>query len=105
MGPEIATSSHAEPGSAAVPCVAGHGTVLDELRVDGFRVVWVRHAPGLAIERHSHDRAKLAVLVTGGATERIGQALVEHRRFELVARERLCAHENQYHAHGACSLV
>jgi len=103
MRPDTATSSQAQRGAA--PCVAGHGTVLDELRIDGFRMVWVRHAPGLAIDRHSHDLAKLAVLVAGGATERIGQELIEHRRLEVVARERFRAHENQYHAHGACSLV
>lgn len=88
-----------------VPCVAGHGTVLDELQVDGLRLVCVEHAPGLAIARHAHDMAKLAILLTGGATERIGMDLVEHRRLDVVAREKFRAHENQYHARGARSLV
>jgi AraC family transcriptional regulator len=85
--------------------VAGHGTVLDELRLDGIRMVSVAHAPGLALARHAHDLAKLAILVTGGATERIGQDLVEHRPLEVVAREKLRAHENQYHACGARSIL
>lgn len=94
-----------ERDGGAAPCVAGHGTVIDELRGDGFRAVWVRHAAGLAIDRHQHDLAKLAILVSGGATERIGQDIVEHRGFEVVARGRFLTHENQYHARGACSLV
>jgi AraC family transcriptional regulator len=65
----------------------------------------VEHAPGLAIGRHAHDMAKLAILLTGGATERIGQDLVDHRRLDVVAREKFRAHENQYHASGARSLV
>ena len=93
------------PTPAAVPCVAGHGRVLDELRVDGARLVAVEHAAGLAIDCHSHDTAKLAILVNGGATERMGADLVEHARFELVARPRFCAHENQYHAEGARSIL
>jgi AraC family transcriptional regulator len=93
------------PESIAVPCVGGHGIVLDELRVDGIRMLCVEHAPGLAIHRHAHDLAKLAILVRGGATERIGEDLVEHRRLDVVAREKFRAHENQYHASGARSLV
>jgi AraC family transcriptional regulator len=93
------------PTSATVPCVAGHGRVLDELRVTGARLVAVEHAGGLAIAGHSHDTAKLAILVHGGATERIGADLVEHARFELMARPRFCAHENQYHAEGARSIL
>lgn len=88
-----------------MPCVAGHGIVLDELRVDGIRVVCVEHAPGLAIHRHAHDQDKLVILLTGGATERIGQALTEHRLLDVVAREKFRAHENQYHASGARSLL
>ena len=90
---------------AAVPCVAGHGRVLDELRLDGARMVSVQHPAGLAIDRHSHDMAKLAILLDGGATERIGADLVEHRHLEVVARPRFCAHENQYHAEGARSIL
>ncbi len=88
-----------------VPCVAGHGIVEDELRIDGARVVAVRHAPGLTIHRHAHDTAKLVVLVEGGATERIGLELVDHARYELVARAPFCSHENQYHAGGARSIL
>jgi AraC family transcriptional regulator len=98
-------SSELERVAASVPCVAGHGTVRDELRVDGLRLVCVEHAPGLAIARHAHEMAKLAILVTGGATERVGLDLVEHRRLDVVAREKFRAHENQYHARGARSLV
>src|SRR5215470_5034793 len=98
--PAVMTSS-----LAAVPCVAGHGRVLDELRLDGARMVSVQHPAGLAIDSHSHDMAKLAILLDGGATERIGAELVEHGRFEVVARPRFCAHENQYHAEGARSIV
>ncbi|HEY0480783.1 MAG TPA: AraC family transcriptional regulator [Kofleriaceae bacterium] len=93
------------PRSSAPPCVAGHGTVIDELRVDGFRLAMVEHAPGLAIGRHAHDVPKLAILVAGGATERIGLDLVEHGAGEVVARAPFCAHENQYHAEGARSLI
>jgi hypothetical protein len=88
-----------------VPCVAGHGAVLDELLIDGIRLVCVEHAPGLAIGRHTHDMAKLAILLSGGATERIGPDLIEHRLLDVVARESFRAHENQYHACGARSLV
>ena len=91
--------------SIAVPCVAGHGRILDELRLDGARMVSVQHPAGLAIDSHRHDTAKLAILLDGGATERLGPDLVEHRRFEVVARPRLCAHENQYHAEGARSIL
>jgi AraC family transcriptional regulator len=79
--------------------------VLDELRVDGIRVVCVDHAPGLAIHRHAHDRDKLVILMTGGATERIGQEVIEHRLLDVVAREKFRAHENQYHASGARSIL
>src|SRR5262249_59676333 len=33
--------------AGGIPCVAGQGTVLDELRTDGIRVTLVDHAPGL----------------------------------------------------------
>jgi AraC family transcriptional regulator len=64
----------------------------------------VFHAVGV-LGSHTHGTAKLVVLVDGGATERIGLELVTHRPFEVVARGRLRAHENQYHAHGARSIV
>src|SRR4051794_40370777 len=86
-------------------CVAGHGTVTDELRVDGIRAVRVRHAPGLTIHTHTHETSKLAVLLSGGGTERIGMDLVELRPFEVVARARWRPHENQYHAAGCESIV
>jgi AraC family transcriptional regulator len=89
----------------AVPCVVGHGVVIDELRVDGIRAIEVRHAPGLTIHSHAHDVPKLCVLIAGGATERIGLDLVEHGALEVVVRARLRPHENQYHAHGAHSLL
>ncbi|HEX3476177.1 MAG TPA: AraC family transcriptional regulator [Kofleriaceae bacterium] len=88
-----------------VPRVAGHGTVLDELRLDGARMVSVHHAAGLAIDCHAHDMAKLAILLDGGATERSGADLVEPGRCEVLARPRWCAHANQYHAEGARSLL
>ncbi len=88
-----------------VPCVAGHGTVLDELRLDGARMVSVHHAAGLAIDCHAHDTAKLAILLDGGATERSGLDLVEPGCGEVHARRRWCAHANQYHAEGARSLL
>ena len=56
-------NSDAATSSERAPCVAGHGVVLDEVRVDGIRAVSVVHPPGLAIDRHAHDLAKLAVLV------------------------------------------
>jgi AraC-like DNA-binding protein len=79
--------------------------VLDELRVDGLRVISALHPAGLAIHAHAHDLPKLVVLVHGGATERIGPDLIEHRAFELVARARFRTHENQYHARGARSVI
>jgi len=94
-----------ETQSPVIPCVAGHGVVVDETRIDGVRLVEVRHGPGQVIATHSHDVPKLVVVVAGGATERIGMALVEHRAFELVVRARLRPHDNQYHATGARSFV
>lgn len=85
-------------------CVAGHGLVEDEVWVDGVRAVVARHPPGV-LDAHAHETAKLVVLLDGGAAERIGLELVEHRRYEVVARSRLRAHENQYHACGARSLI
>jgi AraC family transcriptional regulator len=87
------------------PCVAGHGRLLEEVRLDDARVTLVEHPAGLVIDRHAHDVAKLAILLGGGASERIGEELVEHVPLAIVARDRLAAHDNQYHAHGARSLI
>jgi AraC family transcriptional regulator len=89
----------------AIPCVSGHGEVTDEVRVDGIRLVVAHHAAGLVIDRHSHDTAKLAILIEGGATERIGADVVEHGAYEVIARPPYRPHENQYHAAGARSIV
>jgi AraC family transcriptional regulator len=89
----------------SAPCVTGHGEVLDELRVDGIGLRLVHYAAGLTIRHHTHDVAKLTILLSGGATERAGENLVEHESFAVVARSRFCVHENQYHARGARSLV
>lgn len=88
-----------------IQCVAGHGTLLDEVRVDDIRVAEVRHAPGLAIGSHAHDVPKLLVILAGGASERCGLELVEPAPLEVVARPRYLAHENQYHGTGAHSLI
>jgi AraC family transcriptional regulator len=96
------TSGASEP---AIPCVTGHGEALDELRVDGIRMVLVRYAPGLALCHHTHDLPKLTIVMEGGATERIGEELIEHEPFAVVARARFRVHENQYHARGARALV
>jgi len=88
-----------------VPCVTGHGAVLDELRVDGIGMRLVHYAAGLTIHHHTHDLAKLTILLSGGATERAGENLVEHESFAVVARNRFRIHENQYHARGARSLI
>ena len=79
--------------------------MIDELRVDGIRAVRVHHAPGLAIHTHTHDVPKLVVVLSGAGTERLGMDLVEQRPFELIARAPFRAHENQYHASGADSLI
>lgn len=86
-------------------CVAGHGEVLDELMNDGVRAVEVVHPPGLAIASHMHETEKLVVLLDGGASERIGATLVDHQPLAVMVRPRRRAHENQYHAAGARSLV
>lgn len=93
------------PDRVEVPCVAGHGTVLDELRIDGAHVVSVHHAGGLVIAGHAHDTAKLVILLDGGATERSGRDLVEPARCEVLVRPRWSVHANQYHADGARSLL
>jgi AraC family transcriptional regulator len=89
----------------AIPCVTGHGEALDELRVDGVRMVLVRYAPGLALRHHTHDLPKLTIVLEGGATERIGEELIDCEPFAVVARDRFRVHENQYHARGARSLI
>ncbi|HEX3764913.1 MAG TPA: AraC family transcriptional regulator [Kofleriaceae bacterium] len=96
------------PDRVEVPCVAGHGTVLDELRLDGAygaHMISVHHAAGLAIAGHAHDTAKLVILLDGGATERSGRDLIEPGRCEVLVRPRWCVHANQYHAEGARSLI
>ena len=87
------------------PCVAGHGTVLDELRLDGAHMISVHHAGGLAIAGHAHDAAKLVILLDGGAPERSGRDLVDAGCCEVLVRPRHCVHANQYHAEGARSLL
>jgi AraC family transcriptional regulator len=88
-----------------IPCVKGHGAVLDELRVDGIGMRLVHYAAGLTIHHHTHDLAKLTILLSGGATERAGENLVEHESLAVVARSRFRIHENQYHASGAHALI
>jgi AraC family transcriptional regulator len=89
----------------AIPCVTGHGEALDELRVDGIHMSLVRYAPGLALGHHTHSVPKLTIVLEGGATERIGEELIEYEPFAVVARDRFRIHENQYHARGAHALV
>jgi AraC family transcriptional regulator len=88
-----------------VSTVTGHGTLIDEVRLDGARITEVVHAGGLMIPLHAHDAPKLVVLIAGGATERSGLDITEYRAGTLVIRDRVCVHENQYHAGGARSLV
>jgi len=57
------------PCARSAPCVAGHGTVLDELW-DSSQLVIVEHAAGLAIGRHARVVPKLAILLAGGASSR-----------------------------------
>jgi len=88
-----------------IKCVAGHGTLIDELRLPELRATEVHHAPGLAIASHAHDVPKLVVVLAGGASERHGLEVVDAAVFEVTARPRFLAHENQYHGRGAHSLI
>src|SRR5262245_33146223 len=85
--------------------LAGHGTVLDELRGHGARAVRVAHAPALVLHTHAHDTTKLCVVLDGGVTERHGVDIVAPRPLELLLRPAGRRHENHYHAAGARSLV
>jgi AraC family transcriptional regulator len=83
----------------------GHGSVLEELRADGLRVVWTQHAPALTLGRHAHDTAKLCLVLEGAATERCGLEVTRQLPLVLFARPPCRAHENQYHALGARSIL
>jgi AraC family transcriptional regulator len=82
-----------------------HGVVLDELRVDGLRVVLVAHRPGLCLHPHKHDTAKLCIVLDGAATELCGLDVLTPAVLDPVFRPAHVAHENQYHAPGARSLL
>lgn len=85
--------------------VQGHGVILDEIRVEGMRVVDVSHGSALCLGSHTHDTAKLRVLLEGGDTERSGMAVSSPRLHEVTFRPAFVSHENQYHARGARSLL
>jgi AraC family transcriptional regulator len=91
--------------AAGEPNTAGHGHVLDELRVEGLRVVHVEHAGALRLAGHAHEAAKICVVVRGGVSERCGLDVVSPGAFEPVLRPAAVAHANHYHAGGARSLL
>jgi AraC family transcriptional regulator len=79
--------------------------VRDEVRVDGLRVVEVDHAAALCLGEHSHDVAKICVVLGGGVSERRGLDVLSPGAFEPVLRPAGATHANQYHACGARSLL
>jgi AraC family transcriptional regulator len=84
---------------------SSHGLVFDELRLDGVRVADVAHPPFAILPKHSHDSAKLWLVVSGRSTERCGVDVLTPDRFEPVFRSAGAPHHNQYHASGARSLL
>jgi len=91
---------------ALQPCRAqNHGELIDELHVDWAHAVEVCYSGASSLATHVHPTATLCVLLEGGASERRGPAMVEQRAFEIMPRAADEAHENQYHARGARSLV
>ncbi|HKE14482.1 MAG TPA: AraC family transcriptional regulator [Kofleriaceae bacterium] len=91
-------------GCAQAP-TGGHGIVTDELRTGRVRVVEVSHPASLRLAAHVHESAKLWLLVEGAVTERTGIDLDSPAPFEVVLRDSLRRHENQYHPGGARSIV
>jgi len=83
----------------------GHGVVRDELRIEGFRLVEVSHAPALCLEGHTHDTAKVCIVLDGRVSERCGLEVLSPGVLEPVFRPAHVPHANQYHAHGARSLL
>jgi AraC family transcriptional regulator len=90
---------------ATLPVVQGHGRVHDELRIGGIRIVEVSHGAGLCLAGHAHDTAKICILLEGGVSERCGLDILSPGVFEPVFRRAHAPHANQYHAHGARSLL
>jgi AraC family transcriptional regulator len=83
----------------------GHGTIEDELRTEGIRVVVARHAPALWIPVHAHDVAKLVLVLEGAGSERCGLELERQTPMSLRVRPPFQLHQNQYHAEGARSVL
>ncbi len=83
----------------------GHGEVLDELLVDGMRIVDVVHPSALCLGRHLHDTAKLRILLDGADTERRGLEVSTAAPLLPIFRRAFEPHENQYHVLGARSLL
>ncbi|MFP2934029.1 helix-turn-helix domain-containing protein [Pyxidicoccus sp. 3LG] len=81
--------------------VKGYAVIDDEMRIDGLRVIEVRHAPALVLPTHAHDTAKIGVLLAGGGSERTGLELESHTPLALFTRRPYRSHETQYHAQGA----
>ncbi|NTX36733.1 MULTISPECIES: AraC family transcriptional regulator [unclassified Myxococcus] len=81
--------------------IKGYAVIDDEMRIDGLRVIEVRHAPALVLPTHTHDTAKLGVLLAGGGSERAGLELESHTPLALFTRRPYRPHETQYHAQGA----
>lgn len=84
---------------------AGHGTVEDEVRTEGIRVVIARHAPALSISMHAHDVAKLVLVLSGAGSERCGLEVEHQTPMVLFARPPYRLHQNQYHALGTRSVL
>jgi AraC family transcriptional regulator len=81
--------------------VRGYAVIEDEMYIDGLHLLEVRHARALVVPTHTHDMAKLGVLLTGGGSERSGLELHSHTPLALFTRQPHVSHETQYHAQGA----
>jgi AraC family transcriptional regulator len=96
---------HAPAASPSPRVVPGHGSVRDEARVEGVRLVDVYHPPALSLGGHAHDTAKICILLEGGASERCGFEVSSPGTLTPVFRPARTPHANQYHARGARSLL
>jgi AraC family transcriptional regulator len=98
----ICTQPH---GASSAHLTLGHGTIDDELRTEGLRLVVARHPPALAIPVHAHEVAKLVLVLEGAGSERCGIDIVQQTPMLLHMRPPYRSHENQYHAAGARSVL
>ena len=81
-----------------------YGVELGHAHTGGSRVGLVRHAAGLRVPRHDHDRACLHVVLRGVYVECSEDRVVAACAGDLVAKPPGAAHENRFGTYGAESL-